>query len=270
MTTNEMNFDGVVDEDMLMDDFQEEEYSEDENANIQEDNGQEDVSSEEEIKQIRSVDDKVEGMTLDEVVKKYEPLVHRFANTAQTNSVCNREDLEQEGRMALVIAFQTFDPNKGANFNTWSYHLVKDAIIEYQKQHLSVLSGGSYLQNVLRKAGRDASIEEIVSFGVSKKTAIAATYVKSSFSTVDYDELATVVGSSGLEKFDENSFDWKAHLTDEEIFVVGNYFGFSDEGLTMKEMGHRLNKSRKAISYMLNRALVKLSHAPGIEDYAFV
>ena len=38
--------------------------------------------------------------------------------------------------------------------------------------------------------------------------------------------------------------------------------------MTMREIGKHLGKSRKAVSYMINKAIVKLRHVPGIEAYA--
>jgi DNA-directed RNA polymerase sigma subunit (sigma70/sigma32) len=135
---------------------------------------------------------------------------------------------------------------------------------------LSILSGGAYLQSILRKAGHDASIEEIMEFGVSKKTALASTYVKNSFSTVDYDELATVVGSDGFERCANESFNWRAHLNESEQFAISKYYGFDGPRMTMGEIGKVMNKSRKSVSYMINKALVKLRHVEGIEEFAFM
>ena len=75
-----------------------------------------------------------------------------FVNAAKVNHVCSEEDLCQEGRMAIVVAYRNFDPDHGASLTTWVYHMIKSSIIEYQKHHLSVLSGGAYLQGILRKA----------------------------------------------------------------------------------------------------------------------
>ena len=214
--------------------------------------------------------DVVEGITLEEALQKYEPMVHRFVKTAHTNHVCSKDDLCQEGRMAIVIAFQNFDPEKGASLTTWTYHMIKDAILEYQKQHLSVLSGGAYLQGILRKAGKDASVEEIMEYGVSKQTALAAHYVKESFSTADYDELSMLVGDEGIEASMLEAFDWQSHLNESEIFAIGNFFGFNGPRMTMQEIGDKLGKSRKAVSYMINKAINKLKRVPGIEEYAFM
>lgn len=212
----------------------------------------------------------IDGITLEDAIEQYEPMVHYFVNTARTNHVCSREDLCQEGRMAIVVAFQNFDPAKGASLTTWTYHIVKDAILEYQKKHLSILSGGTYLQGILRRAGQDATVEEIMEFGVSKKTALAATYIKDSFSSADYDELANVIGSDGIEDFGIESLDWKKPLNETEVYAVGNFFGFNGQRMTMQEIGEKLGKSRKSVSYLIKKAICKLKHLPGIEDYAYM
>ena len=215
------------------------------------------------------VNEIVDGITVDEALQKYEPMVHRFVNAARTNHVCSYEDLVQEGRLAIVVAFQNYDPDKGASLTTWTYHMIKDSIAEYQKQHLSILSGGSYLQSILRKAGKDATIEEIMEYGISKKTAMAATYIKDSFSTADYEELATVIGDDGL-KTNLDSLDWQKYLTKSEVFAVENFFGFNGDRMTMAQIGDKIGKSRKGVSYLLNKAINKLKRIPGIEEYAFV
>ncbi len=211
---------------------------------------------------------KVNGLTVDEALVKYEPMVHRIVSGASTSVVCTYDDLAQEGRMAIVVAFQNYDPSKGASLTTWMYCMIKDAIAEYQKQNLSILSGGSYLQNVLRKAGQDATTEEIMEFGVSKKTAMAATQLKNSFAAADYDSLETYLGAEDMDHTSLDALDWRSCLTPTEQYVVGNYYGFNGQRQTMTEIGKALGKSRKSISYMLNKAIVKIRHIPGIEEYA--
>lgn len=210
----------------------------------------------------------IEGITVEEALKKYEPMVHYFVNQAKTNHVCSKEDLCQEGRTSIVVAFRNFDSEQGASLTTWMYHMIKSSIIEYQKKHLSILSGGAYLQTILRKAGKDASIEEIMEFGVSKKTAMAATYVQKSYDSVDYSALEPVIGEDCFETTHLESLPWRKCLNKTEIFAIENYYGFNGERRTMKEIGKELGKSRKAVSYMINKALVKIRHLEGIADYA--
>jgi RNA polymerase sigma factor (sigma-70 family) len=215
-----------------------------------------------------SNDDLIEGLSINDALKQYEPMVHRFVNEAKTNHVCSKEDLCQEGRMAIVIAFRHFNPEYGASLTTWMYHMIKSAIIEYQKNHLSILSGGAYLQSILRKAGEDASVEEIMDLGVSKKTALASTYIKDSFSSVDYDELSSYIGDDGISIDKIESLPWRSYLNEVEIYAIENYFGFNGSRMTKTNIGEKLGRSRKAVDYLIKKALVKLRKIEGIEWYA--
>jgi DNA-directed RNA polymerase specialized sigma subunit len=38
--------------------------------------------------------------------------------------------------------------------------------------------------------------------------------------------------------------------------------------MTMQDIGKALGKSRKSVSYLINKAIVKLRRIPGIEEYA--
>ena len=78
----------------------------------------------------------VAEMTIDEVVECYENMVHKIAHSMTLNTVCSYEDYVQEGRMAIVAAYTAYNPDKGASFTTYVYHMIKDAMLEYQKQHL--------------------------------------------------------------------------------------------------------------------------------------
>ena len=60
------------------------------------------------------------------------------------------------------------------------------------------------------------------------------------------------------------------YLTDQEMSIIENYFGFKEQKLTMTNMGLIMGKSRKSMSYAINKTLMKIRHIPGIEEYAFV
>ena len=209
----------------------------------------------------------INGLTLDDAIRRYEPMVHHFVKKASTNHVCSKEDLAQEGRLAIVMAFRCYNPDKGASLTTWTYHMIKDALLEYQKHHLSILSGGAYLQSILKKAGEDASIEQIMDFGVSKKTAIAATYINDSYSSANYDDLSAVLADERDEPSSNFKLEWQKYLTDQEVYAVSNFYGFGGTRMTLNEIGENLGKSRKSVSYMINKALVKLRHIEGVEEY---
>ena len=63
------------------------------------------------------------------VVLKYDrlchKLAHKFAFTAPSH---DHEDLVQSGRIGLLSAIDSFDPNNGAKFMTWAYYHVRGCI----------------------------------------------------------------------------------------------------------------------------------------------
>lgn len=208
-----------------------------------------------------------EKLTLEEACKKYEPIVHKFAGQARQNTVCSYDDLVQEGRMAIVTAYRTHDPSK-SSLTTWTYIIVRDAIREYQKQHLPALSGGAHLYSLMKKVGDNPTVEDITALGVRKDTAIALKNAKESYSSADFDELSGIIGQDDAYDQETESFQWKQHLNDEEIFIVERYFGFNCPQMNMGEIGEEMGRSRKSVGYALNKALVKLRKTANIEDFA--
>ena len=207
------------------------------------------------------------------ILDQYENLIHKFVGEAirksATNAVCDPEDLYQEGRMAIIRAYDTYEDEKGASFSTWVYHNVKDAILEYQKQNLGFLSGGAYLYGAMKKAGKDATIEDLMELGLSKETALVSTYFK--LKPCQYGEcfnMADPKAKAQLKEIEACQFDYRKYLTEKEIFAIEHYFGLRyADAITMKEIGQRLGKSRKAVSYLINQAIVKLRHVQDIEEF---
>jgi RNA polymerase sigma factor (sigma-70 family) len=203
------------------------------------------------------------------ILDQYDKMVHKFVREAATNAVCDPEDLYQEGRLAIIKAYDSYDDSKEASFNTWAYHCVKDAILEYQKQHLGFLSGGAYLYGAMKKAGKDATIEDLMELGLSKKTALVSTYFN--MKPAQYGEcfnMADPKQKAQLEELETFKLDYRKYLTEKEIFAIEHYFGLRyADAITMEEIGKHLGKSRKAVSYLINQAIVKLRHINGIEMY---
>ena len=60
------------------------------------------------------------------ILNQYEKLCHKLARKfAFTAPSFVHEDLVQEGRMGLLHAINTFDPDNGAAFMTWAYYNVQ-------------------------------------------------------------------------------------------------------------------------------------------------
>lgn len=209
-----------------------------------------------------------DGLTLEAALEQYEPMVHHFANAANTNYVCNKEDLEQEGRMAIIKAFETYDPGKGTCFTTWVQHHIKGAILDFQKHNLSCLSGGCYLQQVMRDLGPEATLEDYQKRNMRTNTIQAMGYINNTFAVSNYDELEIVSDNAINLDFTFQLVDWRSYLSEEEIYIVENYYGFNGEPQTFEVIGEHIGVSRKTASNKLKAALNKLRKIPGIEYYA--
>ena len=63
------------------------------------------------------------------ILTKYERLCHKLARKfAFTAPSYQHEDLVQEGRIGLLQAMKTFDPENGASFMTWAFYHVRGSI----------------------------------------------------------------------------------------------------------------------------------------------
>ena len=63
------------------------------------------------------------------ILDKYERLCHKLARKfAFTAPSHEHEDLVQAGRIGLLNAMDTFDPDNGAKFMTWAYYSVRGMI----------------------------------------------------------------------------------------------------------------------------------------------
>ena len=172
-----------------------------------------------------------------------------------------------------------------AQLSTWIHNTIHYAICEYEKRYLSVLADTSYMYNAIRKLekeGSEVSVENLVKIlGLSYKTASSLPVYLHSFSgygygvhcDIDENLIEAVDGKKFVPKeissiTDFNFNDFKHYLTDAEIDIIENYFGFNGKRMKMEAIGEEIGKSQKAVSYAINKALVKLRKAPGMEEFA--
>ena len=231
--------------------------------------------------------------TVEQALEQFDDMIWYFIHKVETktNAVCDVEDLYQEGRIAIMLAHASYDVKHEASFTTWVHLKIKYAILNYQKENLSALSGGAYLYQAMRnleKNGDDITVENLVKKQkLSRSTASAINHYKLSFNPVGYGVNCVIpyqdIDTGAMEKIEwENRVDpndcfesvygfhldnYKDILTKIEYFILSNYFGFENE-MTMNEIGQQLNMSRKAVAYTMNKALKKLRDIDGIADYA--
>lgn len=71
----------------------------------------------------------------------------------------HREDLEQEGYMALYRAVDGFDPGRGLRFSTYAVHWIRQAFFQHLYNNCSTVRIPVYLHKVMSKVrqGKDVS-----------------------------------------------------------------------------------------------------------------
>lgn len=213
----------------------------------------------------------INGLTLEDALKQFEPMVYRYVRDARTNYVCNFEDLVQEGRMAIVRAFNSYKDNKGASLATWMHRYITGAIWDYQKRNLSCLARSSYVHQVMNKVGENATREELKAMKLEDSTIQAMQYIKQSYSTADFFALE----ERADEKFSLDEYlpfvEWKSYLTDEEVDLIERHFGFRNGNCEpMYKLAEEYGVSRSTMANRFKSALNKLRRIPGIEDYYYV
>lgn len=205
----------------------------------------------------------------DDALDAFMPMLHKLVNGRPQNAICNDEDLMSEAVEAALGALLTYDDNEEASLTTHMYRQVDYALKEFHKANYYHLSGGSYAMNIRSKLGPDATIEEMMRHGVSRKTAIATQqfFLEPSEYGAQFNMIDRKQGER-LHSIEKTNLGYEQHLTPMECCIVEHIYGLNGEPrMTMEDIGKKINKSRKAVSYALNKALVKLRHVPGIENY---
>lgn len=234
--------------------------------------------------------------SLEKALVQFEPMIQKFARqyyhqlSKEQKIGVPFEDLCQQGRLGVILAYSRYLIQKEAQLSTFAYHYIKGAIIQYVDENSSpTVSGGKYIKDkarILEKYEGGVTIEKLVKKGTTYQTATAiqniysspvrygigtnATFYNSETGAVEkyeIDKRGTTKDIDRVEGF--HLEDFKQYITDEEFFALKNHYGIGCDRMTMKEVGEHLGgKSRKAVSYMINRALNKLRHVDGIEEYA--
>lgn len=134
---------------------------------------------------------------------------------------CEKEDLEQEGLLAVMNAVRSYDESKGASFRTYAGECIDNRMISFIRS--------SSRQSRMSGTHADVSIAE----------------------NTDIDPETLVIGKEGYENIMSLVTD---SLSDYERKVLALYV----EGLSYAEMGERLNKSAKSVGNALARVREKL------------
>lgn len=200
--------------------------------------------------------------TIEDALRQYEGMVKHFVDSAAKNYVCGEEDLMQEGRMAIINAYNTYNPQKGAAFSTWVYKKVRGSILDYQKKNLYSISGGTYLRQAIRDLGDDVSVDKLMQLGISRKTAVLYESV-SQMVYLQVEDLYDLEDTSFNFEHYEMLWDiknWRKYLTEKQIAAFELHFGFNSrgEGITILETAKMLDSSYRGTIKLIKAGITKL------------
>jgi len=73
-----------------------------------------------------------------DVIMEYEWIIHTIMKRFSSYTTSSKEDLYQVGILALLKAYQNFDPNYGVKFSSYAYPYVLGEISKYVKDDRSI------------------------------------------------------------------------------------------------------------------------------------
>jgi RNA polymerase sigma factor for flagellar operon FliA len=197
----------------------------------------------------------------------------------------DREELISWGLVGLLDAVETYDPGKGAKFETYAISKIRWSILDQMRKEDplprrirqragEVERAAARLSQELRRPPTEAEVAEEVGLGLDEYRRFLEGYSRAQVSSLEV-RLETGNGLSGEEYgalvADEAAEDpqrsasrkeLRAQLTEavqglgeRERLVASLYFY---EGLTLKEIGKAMNLTEGRISQILRGALLKL------------
>lgn len=194
------------------------------------------------------------------------------------------EDFFNQGVIALIDCIERYDPDRGASFDTYSYTVIRGAILKYlRKQNWlpnrvwdarkKIKKGRSELEQSLMREPTDAELA--AHLGMSEKTLSGLMQEISVVDTFSFEELLEETYGNAVEKSSNILTDnVDTGVMDEEMRgvlakaidalppkqkqVVSLYFY---ENLNMKEIGEVLDISLQRVSQIRKKALETLAEA---------
>ena len=222
----------------------------------------------------------------DRLLVNYSPLVKYVAGRVggRMTGAIDQEDFMAWGILGLLNAIQTYDPGRGAKFESYAISKIRWAILdEFRKEDWVPRRVRSHIQQTetakvritqkLRRPPTEEELARAVGVSVEKHRAMLDQYSRAAVWSLEARaESEDGVGSQYGELVEDGAatdpqdevernetrirlVDALERLAERERLVATFYFY---EGLTLKEIGKAMNLTEGRISQILRRALERL------------
>lgn len=162
----------------------------------------------------------------------------------------HREDLEQEGAMALYQAVDKFDYRRGLRFSTYAVYWLRQAFLQYLYNHSSTVRLPVYMHKIMSKIRQGRHLS-----GLSERSIDTARDL-STRSTLSIDEASQLRGpeSDSVVAIETSQAlrDGLDSLPNRERYLIEQRFFF---GRTYRDLGDQEGVSAERIRQIVKRGL---------------
>jgi RNA polymerase primary sigma factor len=165
----------------------------------------------------------------------------------------HREDLEQEGAMALYRAVDGFDYRRGLRFSTYAVHWLRQSFHQYLYNHCSTVRLPVYMHKIMAKVRQGKPTN-----GLSDRVVETARQLNERH-TVTIEHALDLEGPTG-NAADKSDFQRTLHrvlsgLPDRERYLIEQHYLHNR---TYRELGEEDGVSGERIRQVIQRGLAKL------------
>jgi RNA polymerase sigma factor for flagellar operon FliA len=205
----------------------------------------------------------------------YSPLVKYVAGRVRAGLPANveRDDLISDGVLGLMGAIDKFDPDRGAQFQTYAVARIRGAIVDglrasdwvprlVREQMRDITSASVALEHRLQRRPTESELAE--ELGISERE-LTKRYSQSSYTTLSSidsdhieDDVPSSAGDQGLGAPDglpDGFLDAIRGLPERDQIVMALYYW---ERLSLAEIGQVLLVSESRVSQLMTRATLEL------------